>query len=243
MHKTELRRQLRAKRRDLDQTANRAQLEARINQALIQQLRHTLSPQRRLNIAAYLAQDGEVDVSHAIVQAAKLGHNIWLPAVIRQPLISPNNQPRTNQPHNVMQFRRFEPFYATQNYTLNNRLAAELSNHQLSKHSSLETENQYGLIQPKRRSPARRHLIRANQLDMIWTPLVGFDAHGHRLGMGGGFYDRFFNRKLLFPSLPPILNGIAFECQRQTKLTTEHWDVQLNAITTEQGYQTATPPY
>ncbi len=52
-------------------------------------------------------------------------------------------------------------------------------------------------------------------LDLVLVPLVGFDARGNRLGMGGGFYDRHFeflrNRRAW---LRPLLIGIAFDVQR-----------------------------
>ena len=30
----------------------------------------------------------------------------------------------------------------------------------------------------------------AQQMDLIFMPLVGFDKNKNRLGMGGGFYDK-----------------------------------------------------
>ena len=46
--------------------------------------------------------------------------------------------------------------------------------------------NRFGIGEPRRRERARA----AWALDAILVPLVGFDDRGHRLGMGGGFYDR-----------------------------------------------------
>lgn len=72
----------------------------------------------------------------------------------------------------------------------------------------------------------------AAAMALIVTPLVGFDAAGHRLGMGGGWYDR----SLAFRSAaaaPPWLVGAAFDAQRVDALAAEAWDVPLDAVCTE----------
>ena len=46
--------------------------------------------------------------------------------------------------------------------------------------------NRYGIPEP----PAHARRCPATDLDIIFLPLVGWDARCGRLGMGGGFYDR-----------------------------------------------------
>jgi 5-formyltetrahydrofolate cyclo-ligase len=61
---------------------------------------------------------------------------------------------------------------------------------------------------------------------------VGFDTHGHRLGMGGGWYDRSFAFRQRQPA-PPWLVGAGFAVQRIDALAAETWDVRLDAVCTE----------
>jgi 5-formyltetrahydrofolate cyclo-ligase len=73
-------------------------------------------------------------------------------------------------------------------------------------------------------------------LDLIVIPLVGVDAAGRRLGMGGGFYDRaleFRRRRRHWPG--PHLVGLAFDCQRTETGFAEPWDVNLDSLATESG--------
>jgi 5-formyltetrahydrofolate cyclo-ligase len=73
-------------------------------------------------------------------------------------------------------------------------------------------------------------------LNLIVIPLVGVDAVGRRLGMGGGFYDRaleFRRRRRLWPG--PHLVGLAFDCQRIDASFADSWDVRLDSLATESG--------
>lgn len=73
-------------------------------------------------------------------------------------------------------------------------------------------------------------------LDLVLVPLVGFDARGHRLGMGGGFYDRrfaFLRYRRYW--CRPLLVGVAFDVQRIDRLAEAAHDVPLWGVVTERG--------
>ncbi len=75
---------------------------------------------------------------------------------------------------------------------------------------------------------------RARELDLIFMPLVGFDLHGNRLGMGSGFYDRtleFLRYRRHWHK--PRLVGLAHECQRVETLSPSSWDIPLQTVVTD----------
>jgi len=89
-------------------------------------------------------------------------------------------------------------------------------------------KNRFGIDEP-----ISAQILNANQLNIIFMPLVGFDQFKNRIGMGGGFYDRtlsFKNRQQNYKN--PQLYGLAFDCQEVTKLNTKPWDVPLDAVIT-----------
>ena len=65
--------------------------------------------------------------------------------------------------------------------------------------------------------------------DMLLVPLLAFDASGHRLGYGGGYYDRTLEKR----PVPAI--GIAYAGQEVSSLPAEPHDMALSAILTENG--------
>jgi 5-formyltetrahydrofolate cyclo-ligase len=90
--------------------------------------------------------------------------------------------------------------------------------------------NRLGIPEPR----SRRRPALAWTLDLILVPLVGFDADGNRLGMGGGFYDRtlgFLRWRTHWHR--PRLIGIAHACQRVARIDPRPWDVPLDAVATE----------
>jgi 5-formyltetrahydrofolate cyclo-ligase len=92
--------------------------------------------------------------------------------------------------------------------------------------------NRFGIPEPVVKS---RDLVRAQELDLILMPLVGFDDKGNRLGMGGGFYDRsleFLRHRNHWRK--PHLLGIAYDFQRVNGLTADPWDVPLQGVITDQ---------
>ena len=74
-----------------------------------------------------------------------------------------------------------------------------------------------------------RQLITLDQLDLMLVPLVAFDQHGQRLGMGGGFYDRTLQNWRQHGFLPV---GLAHDCQQVDSLPVAEWDVLLPAVMT-----------
>ena len=69
------------------------------------------------------------------------------------------------------------------------------------------------------------------ELDCALIPLLVFDSHGNRIGMGGGYYDKFFEN----PKPRPLLVGIAYELQKAEKIIPQKWDVRMDMIASEKG--------
>ncbi len=102
----------------------------------------------------------------------------------------------------------------------------------------LERQDPARRIRDRRPARARAGPCSPRWLDLIVIPLVGVDADGRRLGMGGGFYDRaleFRRRRRHWPG--PRLVGLAFDCQRTESGFAEPWDVNLDSLATESGLQ------
>lgn len=95
--------------------------------------------------------------------------------------------------------------------------------------------NRFGIPEPRARGP--RHARAPWAMDLILTPLVAFDAQGHRLGMGGGYYDRtlaYLHHRAHWRK--PQLVGTAYDFQKVSTLPAEPWDVPLDGILTPQGF-------
>lgn len=89
--------------------------------------------------------------------------------------------------------------------------------------------NRYGIPEPV--EPGE--LLEPFQLDLVLVPLLGFDRRGHRLGHGGGYYDRsfaFLNEQVR--PTEPLLVGIAYDFQELEIVNKESWDVALDFIAT-----------
>ena len=93
--------------------------------------------------------------------------------------------------------------------------------------------NRYGIAEPD-----GRRTVTARQLQRIFIPLVAFDAHGERLGMGGGYYDRALQHRLWQScAARPLIIGIAHSCQRVAELSAWPTDVPMDAVVTERGIE------
>jgi 5-formyltetrahydrofolate cyclo-ligase len=67
-------------------------------------------------------------------------------------------------------------------------------------------------------------------IDLMCTPLLAYDLQGHRLGQGGGYYDR-----TLALMRPGCVLGIAYSVQCQPCIPHDAWDAPLDAVATECG--------
>lgn len=80
-----------------------------------------------------------------------------------------------------------------------------------------------GFLEPEGES------IAPGEIDLVLTPLLAFDENCHRLGRGGGFYDRF----LAQTRCPRI--GLALEVQKIPVVPCDAWDEPLDKIVTEKS--------
>ena len=86
--------------------------------------------------------------------------------------------------------------------------------------------NRYGIPEP-----VSRRFVAPAKLDLIIAPLVAFDGQGHRLGMGGGYYDRALSGRRRHP----LLVGAAFSIQEVREIPAMPWDIPLDMVVTERG--------
>jgi 5-formyltetrahydrofolate cyclo-ligase len=119
-------------------------------------------------VAAYLANDGEIDPARLVQRAWTSGRQVYLPVLV-------------DRPRPTLRFAPYEP-------------------------GTRFTRNRFGIPEP---DVPRRTLLPARALDLLLLPLVAFDGHGNRLGMGG------------FQQVP--------------RLAPAAWDVPLHGIVTERG--------
>lgn len=86
-------------------------------------------------------------------------------------------------------------------------------------------EGYCGIWEPIRE---KSDLVRPEDIDLVVCPCTSFDEVCNRVGMGGGFYDRYLekcvNAKIL---------SVAFECQKSVRIPTAPWDRSMDATVTE----------
>lgn len=86
-------------------------------------------------------------------------------------------------------------------------------------------ENNFGITEPVDGEILESH----EQLDLILTPLLGFDAAGHRVGYGRSYFDRFFTTQPMAERV-----GLGYECLLVPEgIASELHDVQLSCVITE----------
>ena len=87
----------------------------------------------------------------------------------------------------------------------------------------------YGIQEPAAHFPIARP-------DLLLVPLLAFDRSGHRLGYGGGFYDRTI-ALLKVPAFGIAYAGQEVSFKQIASLPAEAHDIALGGVLTENGLQ------
>lgn len=95
-------------------------------------------------------------------------------------------------------------------------------------------ENRYSILEP-----IKTETIKAHELELVILPLIAFDAKGNRLGTGGGYYDRTFSflQSLSKTAPRPFLLGLGYALQQINEIPVDVWDIKLDGVLTEKGWQ------
>ncbi len=84
--------------------------------------------------------------------------------------------------------------------------------------------DEHGVRMPRGGAP-----IPPNLLDLVVVPGLAFDARGHRLGRGGGYYDRFLGR--LRRTAATV--GLGFDVQITDEVPVDDGDVSVDIVVTD----------
>jgi 5-formyltetrahydrofolate cyclo-ligase len=144
---------------------------------------------------------------HTILLKIKYLH-LFLP-------IEANREPNTNFIWKTAQqrFRNLQLVVPVANFE------TKTMQHILADNSTEFAPNQYGIPEPQ-----AGKVIAPELIDIVLVPLLAFDSQGHRLGYGGGFYDRF-----LAQTKPDCLKiGLSLAQEPSPNLPTSPTDVALN---------------
>jgi 5-formyltetrahydrofolate cyclo-ligase len=87
-------------------------------------------------------------------------------------------------------------------------------------------DNHHGISEPR----VETEILAA---DVVLVPLLAFDARGHRLGYGGGYYDRTLDALRENGNVTAV--GVAYTGQEVEALPREPHDHKLDAIVTEKA--------
>lgn len=81
----------------------------------------------------------------------------------------------------------------------------------------------YGILEPQENGSC------IEEYSLMIMPLVGFDEACHRIGYGGGFYDRYLHTHTVSTKL-----ALAYECQKVSGNFFEEHDIAPDKIITEE---------
>jgi 5-formyltetrahydrofolate cyclo-ligase len=94
----------------------------------------------------------------------------------------------------------------------------QMTHYLLTDNTNLNT-NEYGIPEPVSGIP-----VNTENIDVVFVPLLAFDAKGNRVGYGKGFYDTFLNQC----KTNTIKIGLSFFDEEPEVIDTYEHDIKLN---------------
>jgi len=88
----------------------------------------------------------------------------------------------------------------------------------------------YGIMEP---AADKSDIVEPDKIDLVLCPCTAFDEECGRMGMGGGYYDRY-----LPLCRSACVAAVAFDIQKAEKIPVEKWDVMMEKIFTEKKIYT-----
>lgn len=85
----------------------------------------------------------------------------------------------------------------------------------------------FGILEP---DPEYSMAVAPEEIDLVLCPCSAFDRGHRRLGMGGGYYDRFLGKCVHADSM-----AVAFAVQEADEVPTEAFDRKMDKVITENG--------
>ena len=83
----------------------------------------------------------------------------------------------------------------------------------------------YGIMEP---IMEKSELVQPEDIDLIICPCTVFDEACNRMGMGGGYYDRYLPK-----CKNAVIAAVAFEVQKAEAVPMEPWDKGVDLVFTE----------
>ncbi|MBR4020374.1 MAG: 5-formyltetrahydrofolate cyclo-ligase, partial [Firmicutes bacterium] len=83
----------------------------------------------------------------------------------------------------------------------------------------------YGIMEPV---PEKSILTEPEDIDLVICPCTVFDEACNRMGMGGGYYDRYLPK-----CENAVVAAVAFEVQKAERVPMEPWDKAVDLVITE----------
>ena len=71
-------------------------------------------------------------------------------------------------------------------------------------------------------------IVKPQDIDFILVPAVGLDKKGYRLGMGGGYYDRYLVKAINAKKIAAV-----YDCQVVDEVIKDDYDIKVDMILTE----------